>query len=79
MNEELTELQNEIDLLNRRIGVLEKKESRRQSLGYLKLIIKILLIGAIVFGIWKGYEYIVHEIPNMMEEKIKSINPFKKN
>ena len=79
MSEDVLELQQEIDTLNKRISVLEKKENRRKSLSYLKLIIKILLIGAIIFGIWRGYEYVVHEIPNMMEEKIKDINPFKRN
>ena len=79
MSEDVLELQQEIDTLNKRISVLEKKENRRKSLTYLKLIIKLLLIGAIIFGIWRGYEYVVHEIPNMMEEKIKDLNPFKRN
>lgn len=75
MNE--VELRREIEVLNKRISVLEKRDSRRRSFTYLKVIIKILLIGALAFGIWKGYEYVVHEIPNMMEEKIKELNPFK--
>ena len=79
MSEDVLELQNEIETLNKRISVLEKRESQRRALSYLKLIIKILLIGALAFGIWKGYEYVVHEIPNMMEEKINSLNPFKKS
>lgn len=79
MSEDVLELQNEVDMLNKRISALEKKENRRRSLSYLKLVIKLLLIGAIIFGIWRGYEYVVHEIPNMMEEKIKDLNPFKRN
>ncbi len=78
MNEEVLDLKNEIEVLNERISVLERKESRRKALSYLKIILKIVLIGAIIFGIWRGYEYVVHEIPNMMEEKINSLNPFKK-
>ncbi len=78
MSEELLELQEEIDVLNKRISILEKKESRRKSLVYLRIILKLVLFGAIVFGIWRGYEYVVHQIPNMMEEKIKAINPFRK-
>ena len=79
MDNELIELKDEIELLNERIKVLEKRDNRRRSLAYVKIIIKIIITFAIIFGIWKGYEYIVHEIPNMMEEKIKDLNPFKKN
>ena len=79
MDNELIELKDEIALLNERIRVLEKRDNRRRSLAYVKIIIKIIITCAIIFGIWKGYEYIVHEIPNMMEEKIKDLNPFKKN
>ena len=79
MNEEVLELKEEIEILNERISILEKRESKRKALAYLKIIIKVILIGAIIFGIWRGYEYVVREIPNMMEEKIKELNPFKKN
>ena len=78
MSDEVMELKDEIELLNERISVLEKRDNRRRSLSYIKIIIKIVLIGAIIFGIWRGYEYVVHEIPNMMEEKIKDLNPFRK-
>ena len=78
MNNEVMDLKNEIELLNERISILEKRDSRRRSLSYLKIIIKILIIGAIIFGIWRGYEYVVNEIPHMMEEKINDLNPFKK-
>lgn len=78
MNDELLELKNEIEILNQRISVLEKVESRRKAMFYLKTLVKIILIGAIIFGIWRGYEYVVHEIPNLMEEKINELNPFKK-
>ena len=79
MDNEVLELRDEIALLNERISILEKRDNRRRSLAYIRLIIKIILIGAVIFGIWKGYEYVVHEIPHMMEEKIKDLNPFKKN
>ncbi len=77
MNSEVNKLKEEIELLNKRINVLEKKESRRRSLTYLKVLGKLLMIGALVFGIWRGYEYVVNEIPRMMEEKIKDLNPLK--
>ena len=78
MSDELLDLKNEVEILNKRISVLERSENRRKSFTYLKILLKMILIGAIIFGIWRGYEYVVHEIPNMMEEKIKSLNPFKK-
>ena len=78
MNNEVSELKEEIEILNKRISLLEKKESRRRSFTYLRAIIKILLIGALIFGVWRGYEYVVNEIPHMMEEKIKDLNHFKK-
>ena len=34
MSEDVLELQNEVDMLNKRISVLEKKENRRRSLSY---------------------------------------------
>ena len=77
MKDEVLELKEEIEILNKRIGILEKKENRRRAFTYIKVLVKVLLIGAIAFGIWKGYEYVVHEVPNMMEEKIKELNPFK--
>ena len=79
MDDDVLELQNEVEVLTKRIEVLEKRENRRRSLSYIKIAIKIILVLAIIFGIWRGYEYVVHEVPNMMEEKIKSINPFRKN
>ena len=77
MNSEVNKLKEEIELLNKRINVLEKKESRRRSLIYLKALGKLLVIGALVFGVWRGYEYVVNEVPRMMEEKIKDLNPLK--
>ena len=41
------------------------------------LIFKIILILALAYGVWRGYEYVVNEIPRMMEEKIKDLNPLK--
>lgn len=79
MSDEVLELKEEIETLNKRISVLEKRENKRRALAYIKLAIKIILIGAIIFGIWRGYEYVSHELPNMVEEKIKDLNPFRKN
>ena len=76
--EEIEKLEAEVVLLKKRIDVLEKRENRRKALGYLKVLVKVLVIGALIFGVWKGYDYIVNGIPNLVEEKIKDINPFKK-
>ena len=40
MDNEVLELKNEIELLNERISVLEKRDNRRRSLSYIKIIIK---------------------------------------
>ena len=58
--------------------ILEKKENQRRVYFYLRLLFKIILILGVAYGIWKGYEYVVKEIPNIMEEKIKEINPLKR-
>ncbi len=77
--EEIEELKEEIEVLNKRIGILERKENNRRALNYIKIIIKVVLIVAALYGIWRGYEYVVHEIPNMLEEKIKDLNPLKRD
>lgn len=75
MEENVLELKEEIQILEKRIERLEKIETRRKLTTYTKVIIKGLLISAIMFGIWYGYNYLVKEIPNIIEEKIKEINP----
>lgn len=73
---EIKDLENKILYLEKRLEILEKKERRRTSLKYLKIIIKILLICVIIFVLWKSYDYIVNGIPNIINEKIKSVIPF---
>ncbi len=79
MEEEINELHDEILYLTKRIESLESAEKRRKAGIYIKILIKVILIGLFVYGIWRGYDYVVHEIPNIMEEKIKELNPLKKN
>ena len=76
---EIDDLKEEIEILKKRINILEKNENRRKAYKDTKIIVKIILIVFIFYGMYKGYDYVVHEIPNMMEEKIKKINPFKKS
>ena len=78
MEEEIRDLRQEISILSKKVELLEKKENQRRALFYLRLLFKIILILGVAYGIWKGYEYVVQEIPNIMEEKIKEINPLKR-
>ena len=77
--DELDSLKEEIEILTKRVNILEKKENIRKAHTYFKIIIKILLICLIVFGIWKSYDYVVNGIPDLIEDKVKSINSLKKN
>ena len=79
MEEELNDLQEEIDYLTKRIETLESAENRRKAGFYIKLLVKVVLVVLFAYGLWRGYDYVVHEIPNIMEEKIKELNPLKKN
>lgn len=78
MEEEILELKEEINLLTRKVEILEKKENNRKAFGYLKILIKIILVGALSFGVYWGYKYLINELPNIIEEKIKDLNPLKK-
>lgn len=78
MEAEIRELKQEINILNKKVELLEKKENNRRAYFYLRLLFKIILILAVAYGVWRGYDYVVKEIPNIMEEKIKEINPLKR-
>ena len=78
MENDIEELEEEIKLLKKRISILEGKENRRKAFGYFKIIIKIIIIGLITYGLWQGYNYVVNEIPKLIENKVSDINPFKK-
>lgn len=78
MENDIDKLEEEILLLKKRISILEGKENRRRAFGYIKLIVKILLILLIAFGIWRAYDYVSNDVPKLIEDKISSINPFRK-
>ena len=78
MEEEILELREEVSLLTKKVELLEKKENRRKAYTYLKILAKILLYAALAYGAYWGYKHIVNELPNVIEEKIKDLNPFKK-
>ena len=77
MDEEIERLNTEIVILNKRINYLEKKESKRRALFYIRLFIKIIIVGIFAFAVWKGYDYVVNGIPKIVEEKVSDLNPFK--
>ena len=77
MEQEISELKEEISLLTKKVEILENNEKKRKAFGYVKILIKIILTLAIIYGVYRGYEYVVKEIPNIMEEKIKDLNPFR--
>lgn len=78
MEKEIEKLEQEVTLLKKKISILEAKENKRQAFKYLKIFIKLALTIVLLFGIWKGYNYVVNELPNIMEDKINDLNPIKK-
>ena len=78
MEKEIEKLEQEVILLKKKISILEAKENKRQAFKYLKIFVKLALTIVLLFGIWKGYNYVVNELPNIMEEKINDLNPIKK-
>ena len=55
---EVQELEKKIKELEARLSRLEKIETRRQTTKYIKLFIKTIIIIAILFGLWTGYNYV---------------------
>ena len=78
MEKEIEKLEQEVTLLKKKISILEAKENKRQAFKYLKIFVKLALTIVLLFGIWKGYNYVVNELPNIMEDKINDLNPIKK-
>ena len=79
MEDNISELEEEIKLLKKRISILEGKENRRKAIGYAKIIIKIVFTVSFIFAIWKGYNYIIKEVPKLIENEVNNLNPIRKN
>ena len=77
MENEILELREEIDVLNERIEYLEKRNRKLQTYHYIRILIKVVCLLLFAYGIWRGYEYVVNEVPKMMEEQIQELNPLK--
>ena len=75
MEKEIMELREEISLLTRKVEILERKENNRKAFGYVKILAKGIMIAALAFGAYWGYKYVVNELPNIIVEKVKDLNP----
>lgn len=73
MEKELDQLREEIEILNEKVKILENKERRRATLKYIKLLIFITIIGALVYFGWRAYDYVTNAIPNYIEEKTNEV------
>ena len=77
MENEILELKEEIKVLEKRIDALERSNNNRKAAIYFKAIVKVCLLLLVVFGIWRGYEYVKNEIPNLIDDKVKEIKSIK--
>lgn len=69
--EELNELQEQVRLLEDRVYVLERQEATRKVKTWVKILFKVLLLVALVVGAFYAYNYVVDELPKLIENKIK--------
>lgn len=72
---ELAELKNEIKTLNKRISHLENQERKRSAFKRIRLIFKILMILALIYGVWYAYDYVTNSIPNQIKNGITELIP----
>lgn len=70
---EVQELQNRIKELEGRLSRLEKIESKRQTFKIVKIVIKIIILLAILFGLWMGYNYVNETIIKPYKETVDEI------
>ena len=71
MGSEVEALREEVNLLARKVEILESKENKRKAMTYVKVLVKVILIASLAYGVYRGYDYIVHELPNIIVEKLK--------
>ena len=68
---EMNELQEQVRLLEDRIYVLERKDAARRARGWLRILIKILILIALIIGGFYAYNYVTSELPKIIENQIK--------
>lgn len=70
---EVQELENKIRVLESRISRLEKIESKRKTFKIIKVCMKIVILLAILFGLWMGYNYVNETIIKPYKETVDEI------
>ena len=68
---ELEELEEQVKLLEDRIYVLERRDASRRARGWLKILFNLLLIGAVIFGVFYAYNYVINDLPKLIENQVK--------
>lgn len=71
MEGQIQELKREIDLLNAKVESLENKEKKRKTLSYVRLLLKVAIILFSIYGLFWSYNYLVEEVPKILQEKVK--------
>lgn len=69
----MDELENKIKVLESRISRLEKIESKRKTFKIIKVCMKIVILLAILFGLWMGYNYVNETIIKPYKETVDEI------
>ena len=69
--EELNELQEQVKILEERVYVLERQEATRRVKNWIKILFKVLILVAVVIGSFLAYNFVVDELPKLIENKIK--------
>ena len=64
MNDDLKNLKFEIEILNKRVSILEKKAKRQRIWSLLKLILSIIIIVGVSLYIYSIYQKVVTTIEN---------------
>ena len=70
---EVQELENKIKELEARLSRLEKIENKRQTFKIIKIVIKIIVLLALLFGLWMGYNYVNETIIKPYKETVDEI------
>ncbi len=73
MDYKTMELENRIIELEKKINTLERHETNRRVGKAIKTLITLLIIGAIFYGGYKGYNYVKNELPKVIDDKIKDV------
>ena len=72
MDKKIEELEEKVAFLEKRIELLEKTEKKRKISKLLKFIVLVIFYSLALFSLWKAYDYIVHEVPNMINQEVEN-------